>query len=242
MQMKHTLMLTGCIAGGLALMLVTGCGNRACVLAEPLSELPCGLCSWCWTDAPPCPTACPPECLPDCTICPKCPAKGCPICPPKAAPCPDPCAPCPDPCAPCAAPCPQVCPTQLHAVVTAAVEEALASKGYIKSAQGGPTFLVSQQSWLVRVCNGVAQDPYFQNTRATVYTSYDLEPRCYEDVKEQARVIVEFRQTKDCPPFWRGMATVNLDSDATGAERAEQVRCTVKEAIMKFPSRAAMGG
>lgn len=221
-------------------MLVTGCGNRACVLAEPLSELPCGLCSWCWTDAPPCPTATPPDC-PTCTICPKCAGKGCPVCPkpPKAAPCPDPCGACPTPYA---APCPQAAPTQLHAVVMSAAEEAIASKGYLKSAQAGPTFLVSQQSWLVCVRNGVAQDPYFQNTRATVYTGYDLEPRRLEDVKEQAKVIIEFRQEKDCPPFWRGMATVNLDPDGTAAERAEQVRSAVKQAIMKFPNRAALGG
>ena len=122
----------------------------------------------------------------------------------------------------------------LHEVVIRAVEDALSSKGYLKSAQGGPTFLVSQQAWLSRRYKGATQDPYFSGSGAT-FTSFDLEPRGTENIHEQAKVIVEFRTAQNCPAFWRGMATVNLDPCATAGERAEAVRKAVMKAIGKFP-------
>jgi len=238
--MKHTWILAGCVTG-LALMLFAGGCNRSCVLAEPLSCIPCGLCTYCWTQAPPCPTAVPPECK-ECPCCPVCCKCECPC--KKKDPCTcNPCAPCGtcdpccNPCTPCTCnPCAPCCTTCLADVVTAAVDSALASKGYVKGTQAGcaPTFLVSQQSWLARVCNGRSVDPPM-GCCGGVYANYSLDPKY--GMKEKAKVIIEFRRAANCPPFWRGMATVNLCEDEDACERAEHVRAAVEKVVKKFPNR-----
>jgi hypothetical protein len=124
----------------------------------------------------------------------------------------------------------------LDETVMAAVDETLASKGYVKAQRGEADFLVGYAAVIRREMRGQTLDSYYRYRRQpTVYSGYDYADATRQRVYDEGTLVLDVADAGGGEPLWRASARAEIHPGQDTTTRRRRIQQAVTEMLAQFP-------
>lgn len=131
---------------------------------------------------------------------------------------------------------PEVLRKRFEPVIVAAVEDALAKKGFPKAAPGqAPDFLVAYFGLLSMNTSAQVMGQFLPGTMEWGIPPFEGRTQSLK-IYEQGSLVLDV-MTPDSKPMWRGIARAEVHRERPDAERDKNLRAAVNDLVKQFPPK-----
>ena len=134
---------------------------------------------------------------------------------------------------------PEVPRKRFEPVIVAAVEEAMAKKGFAKAAAGGqPDFLVAYFALISMNTNSQVMGQFIPGTMEWGIPPFEGRTQSLK-IYEQGTLVLDVMSPDGKKPIWRALARAELNRERADAERDKNLRGAVFDLVKEFPPKKA---
>ena len=134
---------------------------------------------------------------------------------------------------------PEVPRKRFEPVIVAAVEEAMAKKGFPKAAAGQqPDFLVAYFALISMNTNSQVMGQFIPGTMEWGIPPFEGRTQSLK-IYEQGTLVLDVMSADGKKPIWRALARAELNRERADAERDKNVRGAVFDLVKEFPPKKA---
>jgi Domain of unknown function (DUF4136) len=133
---------------------------------------------------------------------------------------------------------PEVLRKRFEPVIVAAVEDALAKKGFQKASAGQPAdFLVAYFGLLSLNTSAQVMGQFLPGTMEWGIPPFEGRTQSLK-IYEQGSLVLD-AMTPESKPMWRGIARAEVHRERPDAERDKNLRAAVNDLVKEFPPKKA---
>jgi uncharacterized protein DUF4136 len=134
---------------------------------------------------------------------------------------------------------PEVPRKRFEPVIVAAVEEAMAKKGFPKAAAGQqPDFLVAYFALISMNTNSQVMGQFIPGTMEWGIPPFEGRTQSLK-IYEQGTLVLDVMSADGKKPIWRALARAELNRERADAERDKNLRGAVFDLVKEFPPKKA---
>ena len=134
---------------------------------------------------------------------------------------------------------PEVPRKRFEPVIVAAVEEAMAKKGFPKAAAGQqPDFLVAYFALISMNTNSQVMGQFIPGTMEWGIPPFEGRTQSLK-IYEQGTLVLDVMSPDGKKPIWRALARAELNRERADAERDKNLRGAVFDLVKEFPPKKA---